>query len=126
MALEGKVDTIVFPTWWLDELPFLQASAIQAGFAAGHKVNLVAANIHNVAVSIAHSFCRCRFKLSLSQLGARGSGIYSGAFGDFETINDFDSKTQLLVANLPISPSNGHRCETNATRHTLEQSRPQR
>ena len=51
-----QVDTILYPTWWLDELPFLQASQIQAGFAAGHKINLVASNIHNVTVSFAHSF----------------------------------------------------------------------
>lgn len=41
-----NVDTIVFPTNWFNEAPFLSASQYQMAWAFGNKVNLLSSNMH--------------------------------------------------------------------------------
>jgi len=45
-----NVDTILFPTWWFDQLPFLTAAQYQQSWAIINKVNLLASNIHRPEV----------------------------------------------------------------------------
>lgn len=59
-AKRGQVDTVLSPNWWLDQLPLLQAAQVQAAFATGHGVNLIATNIHNVTVSLLLSYLKLR------------------------------------------------------------------
>ena len=47
LATEYNVDTIIFPTHWMDEVPFLSASQIQMAWSFGNNVNLLASNIHH-------------------------------------------------------------------------------
>lgn len=100
LAAQGKIDTMVFPTWWFDELPFLAASQFQMAWAFGNKINLLASNIHK------------------AQVGSKGSGIYSGAEGQFEVVSEVDAKSRLLVASLPVKPTSKAHCPLNAV--TLE------
>lgn len=78
------VDTILFPTWWYDELPMLTAIQYQDGWSWMNRVNLLAANI------------------LIPDLGSTGSGIYSGS--KLLTIGPDHGKSKLLLANLPIHP----------------------
>lgn len=50
LASEHKVDTVLFPTHWFDEAPFLRASQLQSAWALTNKVNLLAANRHEIEV----------------------------------------------------------------------------
>lgn len=100
LASQGKIDTMLFPTWWFDELPFLAASQYQMAWALGNKINLLGSNIHRVEV------------------GSKGSGIYAGGQGQFEVISEVDAKSRLLVASLPVRPSSKAHCPLNAL--TLE------
>jgi pantetheine hydrolase len=52
LSEQMEVDTILFPTWWFDELPFLTASQYQQSWAITNKVNLLAANIQKPEVQI--------------------------------------------------------------------------
>ena len=45
LAQQKLVDTILLPTWWFDEPPFLSASQYQMSWAVSNKVNLLASNI---------------------------------------------------------------------------------
>lgn len=47
LATEYDVDTIIFPTHWMDEAPFLSASQFQMAWAFGNNVSLLASNIHH-------------------------------------------------------------------------------
>lgn len=55
----NRVDTILFPTWWYDELPILSAIQVQQAWARQHKVNLLASN------------------MLVPSRGSVGSGIYA-------------------------------------------------
>lgn len=77
-----KVDTILFPTWWFDELPLLTALSAQDGWSWANKVNLLASNIHK------------------PEMGSAGSGIYS-MNGNFINTGAHDTGPILLIANLP-------------------------
>lgn len=50
LAQENKIDTMIFPTWWFDETPFLAASQYQMAWALGNNISLLASNIHRVEV----------------------------------------------------------------------------
>lgn len=52
LASRQDVDTILFPTWWFDELPFLGGAQYQAAWSFGNKVNVLASNIHKIEVSM--------------------------------------------------------------------------
>lgn len=78
------VDTVLFPTWWYDELPMLSAIQYQDAWSWMTKVNLLAANILK------------------PDLGSTGSGIYSAS--KLLTIGPDHGKSKLLLANLPIHP----------------------
>lgn len=77
-----RVDTILFPTWWYDELPLLSATQFQDGWSLLNNVNLIASNIH------------------LKNMGSVGSGIYSSS-GEFISTGPNDNQPKLLIANLP-------------------------
>lgn len=80
-----KIDTLLFPTWWYDELPMLTALSTQEGWSNANGVNLIAANVHK------------------PELGSVGSGIYS-TNGDFIHTSSAELKPKLLIANLPKKP----------------------
>ena len=107
LAAQGQIDTMVFPTWWFDELPLLAASQFQMAWAFGNKINLLASNIHKVEV------------------GSKGSGIYAGGQGQFEVVSAVDAKSRLLVASLPVKPtSTAAHCPLNAVTHEVPQLVP--
>ena len=81
------VGNIVFPTAWMDALPLLAAIQYHSAFAAGAKVNFLAANIN-----------RPSFRF-------HGSGIYSpNGYAAFQYSESHEGK--LLIADLPIIKSN--------------------
>uniref|UniRef100_A0A8C6V2M8 CN hydrolase domain-containing protein n=1 Tax=Naja naja TaxID=35670 RepID=A0A8C6V2M8_NAJNA len=50
-----KVDTILFPTAWLNTLPLLSAVQYYSAWAMGMRVNILAANIHKPSLDITGS-----------------------------------------------------------------------
>lgn len=83
-----KVDTAVFPTAWMNELPLLSAVEYQQAWALGMNMNLLASNQH--------------FPLELMT----GSGIYSATEGAVAYHYDMDTyKGKLIVSDLPCFPS---------------------
>nr|XP_027197066.1 pantetheinase-like [Dermatophagoides pteronyssinus] len=98
LATEYNVDTIIFPTHWMDEVPFLSASQIQMAWSFGNNVNLLASNIH-------HPF----------QAGSLGSGIYNG--GSERTFLNAhfpkDDAERLVISRLPIHPRSTTRAQCN-------------
>lgn len=89
------VDTIIFPTWWYDELPSLSAIQFQDGWSARHRVNLLASNIYN------------------RDIGSVGSGIYS-AGNDTVYVGANSEKPKLILATIPArrSPDARANCKT--------------
>ncbi|CAG2162556.1 unnamed protein product [Oppiella nova] len=82
------VQTMVFPTYWFDELPLRSAKQLQEGWATTNRVNLLAANVLNL------------------KTGSIGSGIYSGENGPI-VYSDITTKTaKLFVADIPINSHN--------------------
>ncbi|KAH9516028.1 Vascular non-inflammatory molecule 2 [Dermatophagoides farinae] len=98
LATEYDVDTIIFPTHWMDEAPFLSASQFQMAWAFGNNVSLLASNIH-------HPF----------QAGSLGSGIYNG--GPERTFLNAhfteDDAERLVIGRLPIHPRSTTRAKCN-------------
>lgn len=47
LVTKFQVDTILFPTAWMDVLPHLAAIEFHSAWAMGMGVNFLAANIHN-------------------------------------------------------------------------------
>ncbi|XP_052083547.1 pantetheinase-like [Mytilus californianus] len=77
------VGNVVFPTAWMDALPLLAAIQFHSAFAAGAKVNFLAANIN------------------LPSFKFHGSGIYSPeGYGAFYYSEKHGGK--LLIANLSV------------------------
>lgn len=106
LASQDKIDTMLFPTWWFDELPFLAASQYQMSWAFGNKINLLASNIHLVAV------------------GSKGSGIFAGGHGQFEVISEPDAKARILVATLPINARSDAQCSMDSKKIEVPQMVP--
>lgn len=92
---ERNVSTLLLPTNWFDEFPFLMASQYHSSFAMGNNVNLLAANMKD------------RSSRSI------GSGIYSGRSGALVYKHDVngDGFPSLLIANVKTG-SNDH-CDDN-------------
>ncbi|XP_016850521.2 pantetheinase [Anolis carolinensis] len=81
------VDTILFPTAWMNVLPHLTAVEFHSAWAMGMRVNFLAANIHRPSLNMT------------------GSGIYGP---DGSRTYHYDLKTlngRLLVAELDSQPS---------------------
>lgn len=86
-SLLPDVGNIVFPTAWMDALPLLAAIEYHSAFAAGAKVNFLAANINRPLK------------------GFHGSGIYSpNGYKAFQYNESQGGK--LLVADLPVIKTN--------------------
>lgn len=82
------IRNFVFPTAWVDELPFLTAIQAQSLWAQSNNVNLLAAGYHEPA------------------RGSLGSGIYSGKYA-LNHIYDPESGTKLVISLVPLSPGQG-------------------
>ncbi|CAG2163668.1 unnamed protein product [Oppiella nova] len=90
------VQTMLFPTWWVDELPFKSANQVQQGWAFTNQVNLLAAN------------------MLFRQSGSVGSGIYSGQNGPMIVSDISEEKAHILIADIPINSENtGATCLAN-------------
>ncbi|NXY87694.1 VNN1 Pantetheinase, partial [Alcedo cyanopectus] len=81
-----QVDTVLFPTAWMNVLPFLTAIEFHSAWAMGMGVNFLAANTHNTKMSMT------------------GSGIYApdGARTYYYNMNTEDG--HLLMADLDSHP----------------------
>ena len=91
-----NVTTMLFPTWWFDELPFLTAVQYHHGWAVTNQVNLLSSNIHHPI------------------LGSIGSGIHSGQNGYAVYTNENDNKPKLLLADIPIDSKSNKHCDANS------------
>ncbi|KFP83704.1 Pantetheinase, partial [Acanthisitta chloris] len=81
-----QVDTVLFPTAWMNVLPFLTAVEFHSAWAMGMGVNFLAANSHNISLAMT------------------GSGIYAP---DGARTYSYNMKTEdghLLVAELDAHP----------------------
>ncbi|XP_076091711.1 pantetheinase-like [Mytilus galloprovincialis] len=86
LKLDG-VGNVVFPTAWMDALPLLAGIQFHSAFAAGAKVNLLAANIN------------------LPKYRFHGSGIYSPTgYKAFHYSESHGGK--LLIDDLPVVKTN--------------------
>lgn len=86
LVTEYQVDTILFPTAWMDVLPHLAAIEFHSAWAMGMGVNFLAANIHHPSKRMT------------------GSGIYAP---DSPRVFHYDRKTQegkLLLSQLDSHP----------------------
>lgn len=88
LVTKYNVTNIVFPTAWIDALPFLAAIQFHSAFAAGSGVNLLAANIH------------------IPSFGFHGSGIYTpnGALRYY--YNDKTNDSRLLTSKVRVLGDN--------------------
>lgn len=55
LVSELQVDTVLFPTAWMNVLPFLTAVEFHSAWAMGMGVNLLSANTHNIILSMTGS-----------------------------------------------------------------------
>lgn len=78
------IDTVLFPTLWHDEAPIFSGLLAQDSWSRSNQVNLLAAN------------------LLKPELGAVGSGIYSGDSSFFTSAESCSGK--LLIANVARDP----------------------
>ena len=85
-----KVDTVLFPTWWFDELPILSALQFQDAWSMAHGVNLISANIIR------------------PEIGSSGSAIFSDKKTLFSGARG--SKTRVLMADIAKHGTEGS-CE---------------
>ncbi|NXH78386.1 VNN1 Pantetheinase, partial [Hydrobates tethys] len=83
---ELQVDTVLFPTAWMNVLPFLTAVEFHSAWAMGMGVNLLSANTHKIILSMT------------------GSGIYApdGARTYYYNMKSKDGR--LLIAELDSHP----------------------
>jgi len=75
-----KIDTVLFPTWWFDEIPMLTTLQYQDGWSLAHGVNFVSANLLRPSV------------------GSVGSAIFSN--NQTFSIPQASNKSQILIANI--------------------------
>uniref|UniRef100_A0A8B9MGX8 CN hydrolase domain-containing protein n=1 Tax=Accipiter nisus TaxID=211598 RepID=A0A8B9MGX8_9AVES len=81
-----QVDTVLFPTAWMNVLPFLTAIEFHSAWAMGMGVNLLSANTHNISLAMT------------------GSGLFTP---EGPTAYYYDSGTEegcLLLAELSAHP----------------------
>ncbi|XP_054158155.1 pantetheinase-like [Oppia nitens] len=82
------INTMAYPTWWGDELPFRTAKQIHEGWAVNNRVNFLAANI------------------LVPYQGSIGSGIYSGENGPIIFTDQNNKNGKLLIADIPVKSDN--------------------
>lgn len=90
LAEENKIDTLLFPTWWYDQVPLLTAVQVQDAWSTALGVNMLAANVH------------------IHRLGSIGSGIFSRDSRLYTTSSD--KKAKLLIKSLPIKYDSNITC----------------
>lgn len=78
------IDTLLFPTYWFDDIVPFNAVEFQQSWAIANDVNFIAANTH------------------FPGTGSLGSGIYSKKDGALVYTYEPDGKSKLLVANVRI------------------------
>ncbi|XP_066401849.1 pantetheinase-like isoform X2 [Molothrus aeneus] len=81
-----QVDTVLFPTAWMNVLPFLTAIEFHSAWAMGMGVNLLSANTHNTSMEMT------------------GSGIYAPAGARTYSYNMKTEDGHLLIAELDAHP----------------------
>ncbi|NWV36654.1 VNN1 Pantetheinase, partial [Grantiella picta] len=81
-----QVDTVLFPTAWMNVLPFLTAVEFHSAWAMGMGVNVLAANTHNTSMAMT------------------GSGIYAPAGARTYSYNTKTEDGHLLIAELDAHP----------------------
>ncbi|KAL7987754.1 hypothetical protein Chor_006673 [Crotalus horridus] len=82
-----SVDTILFPTAWMNVLPHLTAIEFHSAWAMGMRVNVLAANTHNISLRMT------------------GSGIYTPSGSQAYHYDDKSMNGHLLVAEINSHPS---------------------
>ncbi|XP_007945589.1 vascular non-inflammatory molecule 2-like [Orycteropus afer afer] len=82
------VDTILFPTAWMNVLPFLTAIEFHSAWAMGMRVNLLAANTHHV------------------NLNMTGSGIYAPNSSKVYHYNMETASGKILLSEVDSHPRN--------------------
>ncbi|GAB0186716.1 pantetheinase [Grus japonensis] len=86
LVSELQVDTVLFPTAWMNVLPFLTAIEFHSAWAMGMGVNLLSANTHNIGLAMT------------------GSGLFTP---EGPVAYHYDSRTEegrLLLAELSARP----------------------
>ncbi|NWW43145.1 VNN2 protein, partial [Pedionomus torquatus] len=86
LVRELQVDTVLFPTAWMNVLPFLTAVEFHSAWAMGMGVNLLSANTHNIGLAMT------------------GDGLFTP---EGPVTYHYDSRTEegrLLVAELSARP----------------------
>uniref|UniRef100_A0A8V0XW73 CN hydrolase domain-containing protein n=2 Tax=Gallus gallus TaxID=9031 RepID=A0A8V0XW73_CHICK len=86
LASELQVDTVLFPTAWMNVLPFLTAVEFHSAWAMGMGVNLLSANTHNTIMSMT------------------GSGLFTPHGPALYYYNSKTEEGRLLVAELNARP----------------------
>jgi pantetheine hydrolase len=81
-----NVTHVLFPTAWMNQLPYYSAVTFHQAFAVGMRVNLFAANRRNPA----YLFC--------------GSGIYGSNETYAYVYNETSMTSSLLIAEVPAAP----------------------
>ncbi|GBL95457.1 Pantetheinase [Araneus ventricosus] len=81
---EYDIDTLLFPTYWYDDIVPLNAVEFQQAWAIGNGVNVLSANTHAPGT------------------GSMGSGIFSKDDGALVYTYEPDGKSKLLLANVGI------------------------
>lgn len=82
-----KVETIIFSTYWFDDVCPFHSVEFQQGWALSNGANFLASNIH------------------LPGTGSLGSGIYSKYYGALKYSYNPDGQSKLLVAKVPRTRS---------------------
>ncbi|UXI15297.1 hypothetical protein NH340_JMT01240 [Sarcoptes scabiei] len=108
LAQKNLVDTVVFPTWWFDEAPFLASSQYQMAWAFGNNVTLLSSNIHKI------------------EMGSRGSGIYVGTRRQFVAATHSDTLERLVLANVPKQRFSTVDCPMNQEMIVIPQEVPRK
>ncbi|XP_015915748.2 vascular non-inflammatory molecule 3 [Parasteatoda tepidariorum] len=85
LARDHGIDTLLFPTFWYDDILPFNAVEFQQAWALANGVNFIAANVHKPGT------------------GSLGSGIYSKDTGALVYTYDPDGHSKLLMANIRIN-----------------------
>lgn len=87
MMLAKHIDTLLFPTFWFDDIIPLNGVEWQQSWAIANGVNYIAANTQTAGN------------------GSLGSGIYTKYSGALVYTYEPDGESKLLVSNVPIKKS---------------------
>ncbi|XP_035205498.1 pantetheinase-like isoform X2 [Stegodyphus dumicola] len=87
LAKEHGIDTLLFPTYWFDDILPLNAIEFQQSWALANGVNFIAANAQTPG------------------LGTLGSGIFSKETGAVVYTYEPDGESKLLIGNIKIKKS---------------------